>query len=289
MMTIEKSMIEAMKKRSSIRSYDETKPISVSDLDYIDEYINEKTNFVGPFQLQGAVELVQVKNDVSEKGTKLGTYGFIKNHHAYLVGISENNKDALIDFGYCFEKMILMLTLREIGTCWLGGTFNRNSFSKEVTIPENNFIPCITPIGYEKEKKRFFDKALRYVVKADGRKDWSELFFNIGFDRPLAKDEAGPLSEALEMVQIGPSASNKQPWRLLLSEDHNVCHFYIEHTPGYSSKLGYTMQYLDLGIAMSHFEYACKEKGMLGEWSKGEPNIDAPNDHFEYIATWKNK
>lgn len=32
---------------------------------------------------------------------------------------------------------------------------------------------------------------------------------------PLEKEEAGNYEAALEMVRIAPSASNKQPWRIL--------------------------------------------------------------------------
>ncbi|WHY01300.1 hypothetical protein [Neobacillus sp. DY30] len=88
------------------------------------------------------------------------------------------------------------------------------------------------------------------------------------------------------MVRIELSASNKQPWRLLLSSDRKVCHFYIEHTPNYSSKLGYDMQLLDMGIAMCQFELACKELEIKGRWSVEKPSIQLPTEHTEYIASW---
>ncbi|MDP4162637.1 MAG: nitroreductase family protein [Bacillota bacterium] len=281
-------MIDTMQKRQSIRTYD-TKNISESDFTKIKEYIKKDENFKGPFGYQGRVELVQVTNYVTDKGIKLGTYGFIKNQKGYLVGLAENHKDSLLDFAYCFQKLVLYLTDLEIGTCWMGGTFNRNSFEQEISIQKGEFIPCITPIGYPNEKQRVFDKVARMVVKADNKKAWDKLFYDTDFTAPLTKEKAGELEIPIEMVRLGPSASNKQPWRLVLSEDRKVVHFYIEHTPNYSSKLGYDMQLLDIGIAMCQFDIACQELRMDGEWFKEEPVMLLPNENVEYMVSWKTR
>ncbi|MFV8828457.1 nitroreductase family protein [Alkalihalobacterium sp. APHAB7] len=287
-MSFQQSVIETMKKRQSVRTY-ETRNISETHLQKIEKYMTDEKPFIGPFGKQGNIQLVHVTNNVTDKGIKLGTYGFIKNPTAYIVGVSENNKYALVDFGYTFHRLVLYLTELELGTCWMGGTFNRNSFEKEISINDGHFIPCVTPIGYPKEKQRMFDKALRYVVKADNKKVWEKLFYNVSFEKPLTKNQAGDLETPIEMVRIGPSASNKQPWRLVLTEDRKTCHFYIEHTPNYSSKLGYDMQLLDMGIAMCQFELACKELDINGEWQVEEPAIQVPDENIEYIVSWRRK
>src|SRR4051794_19905404 len=157
-MNNKKSVIETIQKRQSIRTY-ENQAISEAHLKQIHDYING--HLIGPFGKNGRIELVEVKNNVSDKGIKLGTYGFIKNPRAYLVGITENNREALVDFAFTFQKLVLFLSELDIGTCWMGGTFSRNSFEKELQLGERDFIPCITPIGYPKQKQRVFDKAVR--------------------------------------------------------------------------------------------------------------------------------
>jgi hypothetical protein len=284
-MIFERSIIDTMKKRQSVRNF-ETKNIENSHVERIKEYISNEENLVGPFGNKGRMEFIQVTNNVSDKGIKLGTYGFIKNPQAYLVGVAQNCKYSLVEFAYTFQKLVVWLTGLEIGTCWMGGTFNRNSFEQEIQLEDGVFIPCITPIGYPNQKQRVFDKALRYVVKADNKKPWDQLFYDSTFEVPLNKENAGLLEIPIEMVRIGPSASNKQPWRLLLSGDRKVCHFFIEHTPNYSSKLGYDMQLLDIGIAMCQFELACKELNVEGRWSVANPTIKLPNENFEYIVSW---
>lgn len=264
-MIFKKSVIKTMQKRQSIRTY-ETQKITTEHLKEINDYFNEENNFLGPFGKKGQIELVQVTNNVTDKGIKLGTYGFIKNPSAYMIGLTENNQYSLVDFAYTFQKLILFLTELGIGTCWMGGTFNRNSFEREIQLDERRFIPCITPIGYPKQKQRVFDKAVRLVVKADNKKPWDKLFYDSNFESTLTKENAGLLEVPIEMVRLGPSASNKQPWRLVVSDDHKVCHFYIEHTPNYSTKLGYDMQLLDIGIAMCQFDLACQELNIKGNW-----------------------
>ncbi len=285
-MNPERSFTEIMKRRQSVRTFGSEK-LSDAHISFIQEYIQNEMNFIGPFGNKSKIDLVQVTKGTTEKGIKLGTYGFIKNPKGYLVGVTRNSKDALIDFAYTFHKLLLILVGQGIGTCWMGGTFNRNSFEKEISIKDGEFIPGISPIGYPKEKARVFDKALRVAVKADNKKPWETIFYNQSFDQPLTKEDARALEVPIEMVRLGPSASNKQPWRLVLSEDKNTCHVYIEHTPNYSEKLGYKMQYLDMGIAMCQFELACEELGIEGQWVQQTPDIKIPNEQFEYIASWE--
>lgn len=280
-----KSAIETMKYRQSIRTYD-TKKVSETDYKRIIEYIAAEDNLIGPFGNKGRIELIQVNNNVSEKGIKLGTYGFIKNPQVYLVGLCENKKYSLLEFAFIFHKLVIYLTELGLGTCWMGGTFSRNSFEREIQLAEGEFIPCITPSGYPQQKQRVFDKALRYVVKADNKKPWDQLFFDGSFANPLEKTNALRFEIPIEMVRMGPSASNKQPWRLVLSEDRQKCHFYIEHTPNYSTRLGYDMQILDIGIAMAQFELACSELEIKGRWKVADPGLELPNSVIEYMVSW---
>lgn len=286
-MRIKKSIIETMRKRQSIRTYD-VQNITESHIKQINDYIYEEQNLIGPFGKKGRMEFVPVTNNVTDKGIKLGTYGFIKNPWAFIVGIIDNEKNAILEFGFIFQKLVLFLTDLGLGTCWMGGTFNRNSFQREIALEQGEFIPCITPLGYPSSKQRVVDKAIRIVAKSNNRKPWDQLFYDESFVTTLSREKAGQMEIPIEMIRIGPSASNKQPWRLVLSSNRQLCHFYLEHTPNYSTKLGYDMQLLDMGIAMCQFEFACKELKIEGQWVVEQPKIKPPNEHFEYLVSWKN-
>ncbi|WP_349654882.1 hypothetical protein [Neobacillus sp. DY30] len=74
-----------MKKRQSVRNFDTTN-ITQSHVDRIKEYISNEENLIESFGSKGRIEFIPVTNNVSDKGIKLGTYGFIKNPQAYLAG-----------------------------------------------------------------------------------------------------------------------------------------------------------------------------------------------------------
>ena len=87
------------------------------------------------------------------------------------------------------------------------------------------------------------------------------------------------------MVRLGPSASNKQPWRILV-EDHGV-HFYEKKTPRYSDTFPYDIQRLDLGIAACPFHLGALERNLHGEFiTMGAGKKDLPEEmlyRFSYI------
>ena len=98
---------------------------------------------------------------------------------------------------------------------------------------------------------------------------------------PLPKEEAGSLAFPLEMVRLAPSASNKQPWRILLKDGD--FHFYEDKEPGYSDRFPYDIQRVDMGIAAAHFDFSLKEKGIKGHFNtSSEPELELPNN-MEYI------
>ncbi len=86
----------------------------------------------------------------------------------------------------------------------------------------------------------------------------------------------------LECVRIGPSASNKQPWRIVRNGD--AFHFYLSRTPRYEMIKNIKLQNIDMGIAMCHFELSARELGLDGGWKVRDPGI--PAGDREYIATW---
>jgi hypothetical protein len=228
---------------------------------------------------------VKLDGKESYKGEKLGTYGFIKGNKGFVAAVCLRDDESIIDLGYSFEKIIIDMTGLGLGTCWLGGTFNRESFMKFIDVKENELIAAVTPFGHGTDKKRMKEKAIRKMAGADNRKEWSEMFFKGDFGTELKPADAGNLAKAFEMVRIGPSASNKQPWRIVL--DSGAAHFYLDFNPDYGgNKMGYPMQKLDIGIAMSHFELACVELGRAGKWTFQKPAIEVSNKQYQYISSY---
>lgn len=274
---------DVMKKRCSIRTYD-GRPIEKEAYDKILAFIGDPDNLTGPFGHKTEYMLLDQKEGAGS-AAKIGTYGIIKGAASYLVSITGKENDAIVDCGYAMEKLILFATELGLGTCWMGGTYDKASLLHKADIPKDRIIPAITPLGYSKGKRRTFESLMRGFVSAANRKPWKELFYSADFNRPIEENGAGEMNTPLAMVRIGPSASNKQPWRLVLSG--RTCHFYLAHTPGYiGNALGYDMQRLDIGIAMCHFELAMGEVGKKGEWVKDDPKLTDKKEP-EYIISYR--
>lgn len=275
-MKTNKSIIELIKSRRSIRSYDgkDIKEEKLEKLRGFIEEINKEANIKARFTLP--------TNDKEDgKAKKLGTYGVISGANSFIVGILDKDEKDLVEFGYLFEKIVLFATDLDLGTCWLGGTFNRANFQENLDLKENEFIPIVSPVGNPKEKPGIVARLMKVGAGSDKRMSWNELFFQGGRLKPLDKDTAGEYATPLEMLRLGPSAVNKQPWRIV--KDGDDFHFYLSRSRGY--KIGaYDMQKNDMGIAKCHFELTARELGLQGSWMEKE-DIQMEKD-WEYISTW---
>ena len=217
------------------------------------------------------------------KDVKLGTYGVISGTKCFIAGKVSNTEKNFEDFGYCMEKLILFCTQLNIGTCWLGGTYKKTAFSESVGLQEDEFIPAVTPVGYFGTNKTTIDKMFRRVAGSDKRKSFDELFFSETFSIQLSEKEKETYGYFLEMVRLAPSASNKQPWRVVVNE--KVLHFFLKRTPNYNNKkLLSDLQRVDMGIAISHFELALNEKNILHRWVVSNPALDL-DEMTEYTAS----
>ena len=244
----------------------------------------------GPLGHQGRYELVASSEQDPHRLRALGTYGFIQGATAYLVGAMPRNDFSPEDYGYMLEKIVLYATSLGLGTCWLGGTFTKSSFANKIRARNDEIVPAVSPAGYIAEKPRRIESWLKKRRGVKTRRPWSEIFFDTKFGIPLSGESLDGYGEVLEMVRLGPSASNRQPWRLL--RQHERWHFYLQRTPGYQRNVltRWTtvadLQRIDMGIAMCHFELSARENGLHGSWVQEDPHIDLPDENIEYTVTW---
>ena len=242
------SIIETIKERNSVRSYSGERLSS----DLITQIENYTKQLTAPFGAKARIELIDAK--LGDEPVKLGTYGVISGaSHFLALIIDKNDPMAETSGGYIFEQAILYCTALKLGTCWLGGTFSAKDFSKQIHLKENDKLTIISPVGYKREKKRLIDSIMRTGAGSNKRKAFETLFFDENFDTPYGQNLT--YSIPLEMIRLAPSATNKQPWRVL--KEGNFFHFY--HIPNRFSLI-------DLGIALCHFEQTCKELNLTGEF-----------------------
>lgn len=233
-----------------------------------------------PFNQAPRFALLETQPLDRQTGVRLGTYGFIRGAQTFIAGIIRDQAGSYFDLGYRLETIILWLTGHGLATCWLGGTFNKSDFIQALTLQPAEIIPAVTPVGYPAPEFTTRERLIRWGAGSRHRLDWSKLFFRPDWHHPLTPDSAAEFGVALEMVRLAPSASNRQPWRVLI--DEAGVHFFLQRTPGYIKK----MQLIDLGIAMCHFELTCREQGLSGHWLSLRPLFDL-SDGREYVMTYR--
>ena len=273
---------DAIKKRISCRTY-KNLPLKDDDHQKLNDFL--LTNVRGPFGNRVRFQIIDLAAREQDEIKTLGTYGFIKGASVFIVGAVAKGDWAMEDYGYCMEKNILAATHLGLGTCWLGGTFNRSASASRINKRDDEVIPAITPVGYPKDRKSIMDSAIRFFAKSHSRKAWEELFFSGDPRNPLERSIAGAYALPLECVRIGPSATNRQPWRVVKEKADNIFHFYLRRTPGYAERYPeVSLQDVDMGIAMYHFEVALQEMGRKGSWQRVP--VAPPQKGLEYIVSW---
>ena len=244
----------------------------------------------GPLGNQARFELVAASEQDPKKLRLLGTYGFIQGATAYLVGAMDRDRFNPEDYGYLLEKIILFATDLGLGTCWLGGTFTKSSFARKIKATKSEIVPAVSPVGFIAVQPRRIETWLKSRRGTKRRLSWSKLFFDQEFGNPLPGEDLDEFGKVLEMVRLGPSASNRQPWRIL--RRGNQWHFYLQRTPGYRNRplTRWTtvadLQRIDMGIALCHFELTACELGLSGQWMVSDPRVNLPDGHTEYTASW---
>lgn len=261
------SIVDQVKNRKAVRSYT-SEPLSPEILDKLNTYIKKLSP---PFDAELRVELVGTH--MGDEPLKLGTYGVISGANYYLALITKKGEMAEMAGGYLFEQVLLYCTELGLGTCWLGATFKSKDFLRHIRLNENEELTMISPIGYKREKKTILESIMRATVRSDNRKPFESLFFKDSFDTSLSPENAGEYKLPLEMVRLAPSASNKQPWRIL--QEGKSYHFF--HCPNYFSMN-------DIGIALCHFELTCKEFGLEGNFC----SLDSvpSTKTAKYVISW---
>ncbi len=285
-MEFTKTITDLIRLRTSWRTY-KPQPLTPIEEDKLIQFIESLGN-ESPFSEFGPKARFLFfhipESDPKEK-KKYGTYGFIQGTRSFIVGSAKRTQYAWEHYGYLFEKIILYATDMGLGTCWLGGTFSRSVFAEKISLDAEEFLPAISPIGYP-EERRLKEKVIRAAIRAKKRKNWDQIFYLADFSTPLSEIEAGKFSTPLEMVRLGPSASNRQPWRIIKDKDANSFHFYVIQT---KNSKGYNkMRLLDIGIAVCHFNLTVKELQLPGSWQRIE-ECEQKIENYHYKISWVQK
>ena len=271
------TFLSAINQRKSIRSYiqfpSEEQQIKIKSL--VENPI-PKTPFT-----ENSKEVVRLCYIQDSLGFS-ASCGVISGDKHWICGASKkDDKYSSENYGFVFEWLILECTKLGLGTVWLGGTFRLAPFNDFLKMNATETLLCVSPVGVG-EGQTLIGKFFSFTSGSRSRKEWKEMFYEEKYDQPIEKEKCEEkYQNALEAVRLAPSAMNKQPWVIIRIKDGEkfIWNFYRRNYSDYTK--------IDIGIAMCHWQLACEELSIPGNWEdkSAELNIEVPKDVI-YIKSW---
>jgi nitroreductase len=273
---------QLIKERCSCRSFD-GRGLECGVLETLEKF---PAGLELPFKNRLRFGVIDREKVRAENVFSTGSYGMIKGVRFYLAAlVARDAPHSWEDVGFALEAAVLDATALDLGSCWIGGIFDRKNFGKSLGMGEDELIPAVVAVGRPGDRRSWRDRLVRWSARGDMRKNPSALFFNHDWQTPFLYSDFPPWAPVLESVRLGPSASNKQPWRIIHQD--GAFHFFLSRDKAYSAMMPHVdLQRIDLGIAMCHFQLAAQELGLPGEWRSGEPALPGTPGNFEYIVSF---
>jgi len=259
------TLYEAISARISTRSFDGAA--------LPPEKIEELRRFLAETESEGArppfgnpVRLALCEAESQGKPIKMGTYGLIAGASGFVVpAIPKIGKlaGAMEDAGWVVEKVVLELTALGYASCWIGGVFSRGRAEEVVHASRDEIVPAVIAFGWPADKRKIADRVVTASAHARVRKPLESIVFR------LSETDYGDIWKAIMgAVREAPSASNKQPWRLVRLRDEKRWLLFLDEDKIYNNSMrDVHLQNLDLGIAMRHFQVAAEAHGLNGSWT----------------------
>lgn len=148
--------------------------------------------------------------------------------------------------GYYGEILILEATELGLGTCWVGGTFDKSMLS----VPNNEELVCVAPVGNVQASATLKEKLLRGAMHRKSKTIDELLQADVSISDELRR--------AMELVQRAPTTRNLQKASFMLKDG--------VITAGVPDD--YHLDMVDLGICKLHFECGMGGKFDLGNGGK---------------------
>jgi len=211
--------------------------------------INKLRSLIDEYNQKAGLNMQLALNNGEAFNNLLKSYGMFNGVQNY-IGLIENKKDAYSQekLGYYGELIVLQAAEMRLGTCWVGGTFDKKKCP--FTLSEHEDIACVITFGNVSNERGMKEKLI-YAMVHRKIKATDELY---AADEPIP----GWFQSGIAAVQKAPSAVNRQP----------VVFTYKNGAVTASVKdINIAGMALDLGIAKLHFELGAG--GGKWDWGNG--------------------
>lgn len=194
-----------------------------------------------------------------------GRHGLVENMAGgkapyYLLLYAKKTEDYLLNAGFLLEQIVLYMTTKGLGTCYLGMKKFQSTDELEPVIA----------VAFGKPKKDIYEEDRKLV-----RKEMEELCC---FKTSVSEE----IKEIARAGRLAPSSMNSQPWRFVVYDKriHLFCRK-EKLIPNTVKRL----HAIDMGIALAHLTVAAEEFWYSPEIKK-LPNISEQKfKQHEYVIT----
>ena len=241
-MELRNHWIDAIDKRISRRTYLD-KEIKDSDILSLVKLIDE-------INAESKLHIQFIKNGEDAINGFKASYGMISGVKSFIALVGNKEiEDFKQKLGYYGEMIVLQATSLGIGSCWVGGTYDKSKCKKYMKFKENEELVCIIALGYTPKDLSIKEK----VVKSFNKKNTSVNDILTSSQ----KDMYSWVESGVEFALKSPSALNKKEIAYEI-EDKKVKAVISTKNHGYEE--------IDLGISMLHFQLGAYSEGYKGSW-----------------------
>ena len=233
---------DAIKRRKSVRTYPGSE-LSDSSITELKELLNENSKF----QQGVATGAHLIENGQGFQDSLSGViadYGKVRAPH-YILLTAEEREGSFVEVGYRYEFVVLSLTAREIGTCWIGKGFKSKELKGYVDLPANQTPRALIACGPVEASKM-------ELIEEPNRKDLD--YFLVEGNTAELDDKS---LDVVDNLRRAPSSINSQPWRVLI--EGRFFHLYISSRNFLARKFVKSlseMNRIDAGIGLAHLRVA---------------------------------
>lgn len=254
----EMRLYNAVFSRGSVRRY-RMKPIPEKLMGEINEYLNS----VSMLHADALYRVAVVETPEGGRSPLRGSD--LVNAPYYMVLFAKDHPWAYKNAGFVMEQIVLYLTARGLGTCYLGGV--RSTGGEEKNLSKDAFREVITAaFGYPAETEQGSTR---------GRKSLAQICQMHG-------TYPESMNRILETARLAPSSGNRQPWRFAVYP--NKVHIFMKDRI-LQTKHDRELEEVDMGIVMAHLALAAEEYWM--DWKLQSIRGVAEKDlrGYSYVAT----
>ncbi|MBE6035287.1 MAG: nitroreductase [Clostridiales bacterium] len=227
-------MRSAIENRVSRRKF-EKEPIADWEKENIISLINQLNE-------ESGLTMAFMEDGSGAFGKLRKSYGLFTNMRSLiLMKGKKDDQDLKEKIGYYGEALVLALTDLGLGTCWVGGTFDKD----ELPVDSGEELACVIVVG-----KVAAPSLTEKMVRSATHRKVKSMEERIISDQPFPQW----IQNGMKAVLFAPSAKNTQ----------KVMFRYKNDTLSAEIANDYSMDLIDLGIAKKHFEIGAGGKFEFG-------------------------